>query len=152
LTEDDDEQDEDDEGSCSCCASCKEKAGRHDRDCPEHPCQSVREEDQDLCHAIWDELTQLQDQLELVQNALEVGEGIDELNKALSSLGEQTGGALVPPSVRPSSALAGRLDQLRGRRDAVQDRLRGLGVELIRRNRRGPGKPRRGRLRPLQKR
>jgi hypothetical protein len=151
VDQDEDDQD-DDEESCDCCAACKTKAGRHDRDCPEHPCQKVDEASRDLCHAIWDELTQLQDQLELVQSAVNVAEGIDGLEKALSGLNEQTGGALVAPSVRPSSALAGRLDQLRGRRDAVQDRLRALGVEAVRRSRTRPAKRRGRRPRPLRKR
>jgi hypothetical protein len=147
---DDDDDDDDDEESCSCCASCKKKAGRHDKDCPEHPCQTVDEKNRDLCLSIWDQLTQLQDQLDLVQNAVDVAEVIEATAKALSSINEQTGGALMPPSVRPSSALAGRLDQLRGRRDAVRDQLRALGVQAVRRSRQRPAK-RRGRTRPWPK-
>jgi hypothetical protein len=153
--EDDDEDVEgDDQGdgeACDCdCQACKEKPGRHDRGCENHPCEGVDDENKDMCYLIWEELTQLQDQLDTVQEAVNVAEGIDDLNKALSSLNESTGGALMPPSVRPSSVLAGRLDQLRGRRDAVQDRLRALGVQAVRRSRQRPAK-RRGRTRPWPK-
>jgi hypothetical protein len=149
--EDEDADQGDDEGACECdCQACKSKPGRHDRGCEAHPCEQVDEEDREMCYQIWSELEKLQDALEVVQDAVNVAEGIDDLNKALSSLNESTGGALVAPSVRPSG-LGNRLGQLRGRRDELTDRLRGLGVELIRRNRRGPGKPRRGRRRLLRR-
>jgi hypothetical protein len=142
------EEDDEDE-ACDCdCKACKMKPGRHDRGCPEHACEQVDAEDREMCYQIWSELEKLQDQLDLVQNAVDVAEGIEATEKALSSLSESTGGALVAPAVNrgQSSEMARRLRQLTDRRDSVQDRLRSLGVDLVRRSRRRavkrPGRPR----------
>jgi hypothetical protein len=146
--EEDDDQGDDGE-ACECdCQACKSKPGRHDRGCPEHACEQVDAEDREMCYSIWSELEKLQDQLDLVQNAVDVAEGIEATEKALSSLSESTGGALVAPAVNrgQSSEMARRLRQLTDRRDSVQDRLRQLGVDAVRRSRkravRRPGRPR----------
>jgi hypothetical protein len=118
-------------GSCgpSCsCTGCKSAGG--------HPCDTVPAADRQECLDVWAQLEGVQEQLDLLRSALDAGESLAVMHKAVSGLAEATGGALVSPAAQgeepdDGDRLRGRLKGLEGVRDRLWERLLELGVEAL---------------------
>jgi hypothetical protein len=100
--------------------------------CSCSPCKSKALEDEGECRRLQKQMLDLDDAIGFIHAALETGEAVGGIQKALSALAEGSGGALVPPAAQGQkdhlngefeAGLRQKLVELTERREKLRERL-----------------------------